>query len=126
MLDFEKLEWSGTEPVYQQIAKFVKQQIFTGAAVQGEALPSRRELAAILRVNPNTVQKAFRLMEEEGFLVTPPHAVSTLQWEGATFAAIREELTAELVEEFVKKAQANGLTLAQVQALLAEKWGENA
>lgn len=126
MPDFRKLELNGAEPVYQQIAKFVKQQIFTGAAAQGEALPSRRELAAILRVNPNTVQKAFRLMEEEGFLVTPPNAVSTLAWEDATFVAIREEMTAELVVEFVKNAKANGLTLAQVQALLTEKWGEDA
>lgn len=126
MPDFGKLELNGTEPVYLQIARFVKRQIFTGAAAQGEALPSRRELAAILRVNPNTVQKAFRLMEEEGFLVTPPHAVSTLQWDEAAFAAIREEMTAELAAEFVKKAKANGLTLAQVQALLTEKWGEDA
>ena len=65
MLDFTKLELNTAEPVYVQIVSFVKRQIFTGTAEKGESLPSRRELAAILKINPNTVQKAFRLMEEE-------------------------------------------------------------
>ena len=56
MLDFRKLELNTTEPVYVQIVSFVKRQIFTGAAEKGESLPSRRELAAILKINPNTVQ----------------------------------------------------------------------
>ncbi len=124
MLDFERLQFNTTEPVYLQIAQFVKQQIFMGAAAQGEALPSRRELAALLRVNPNTVQKAFRLMQEEGYLVTPPNAVSTLAWDEAAFSAIRKEMTAGLVEDFVRHAKANGLTLDLVQELLQEKWGD--
>ena len=72
MLDFTKLELNTAEPVYVQIVSFVKRQIFTGIAEKGESLPSRRELAAILKINPNTVQKEFRLMEEEGIVVTPP------------------------------------------------------
>ena len=55
VLDFRKLELNTTEPVYVQIVSFVKRQIFTGAAEKGESLPSRRELAAILKINPNTV-----------------------------------------------------------------------
>ncbi len=124
MLDFERLQFNTTEPVYLQIAQFVKQQIFMGTAAQGEALPSRRELAALLRVNPNTVQKAFRLMQEGGYLVTPPNAVSTLAWDEAAFSAIRKEMTAGLVEDFVRHAKANGLTLDLVQELLQEKWGD--
>ena len=50
MLDFRKLELNTTEPVYVQIVSFVKRQIFTGAAEKGESLPSRRELAAILKI----------------------------------------------------------------------------
>ena len=67
MLDFSGLELNTSEPVYLQIVGYVKRQIFTGAAEQGNPLPSRRELAAMLKINPNTVQKAVRLMEEEGF-----------------------------------------------------------
>ena len=94
VLDFRKLELNTTEPVYVQIVSFVKRQIFTGAAEKGESLPSRRELAAILKINPNTVQKAFRLMEEEKIIETPPHAVSVIHWDDAVFARLRRELKA--------------------------------
>lgn len=122
MLDFTKLELNTAEPVYVQIVSFVKRQIFTGMAEKGESLPSRRELAAILKINPNTVQKAFRLMEEEGIVVTPPNAVSAIYWDDVIFAKIQKELTAGLVAEFVVQAKENGLTLEAVTELLKEEW----
>ena len=125
MLDFTKLELNTAEPVYVQIVSFVKRQIFTGAAEKGESLPSRRELAAILKINPNTVQKAFRLMEEEGIVVTPPNAVSVIHWDDGIFQKIKKELTAGLVSDFVIHAKANGLSLAAVMELLQEEWGES-
>ena len=123
MLDFRKLELNTTEPVYVQIVSFVKRQIFTGAE-KGESLPSRRELAAILKINPNTVQKAFRLMEEEKIIETPPHAVSVIHWDDTVFARLRRELTAGLVADFVAQAKENGLTLQTVTELLQEEWGD--
>ena len=124
MLDFTKLELNTAEPVYVQIVSFVKRQIFTGTAEKGESLPSRRELAAILKINPNTVQKAYRLMEEEGIVVTPPNAVSVVHWDDGIFRKIKKELTAGLVSDFVAHAKANGLTLEAVMELLQEEWGE--
>lgn len=125
MLDFTKLELNTAEPVYVQIVSFVKRQIFTDTAEKGESLPSRRELAAILKINPNTVQKAYRLMEEEGIVVTPPNAVSVVHWDDEIFRKIKKELTAGLVSDFVVHAKANGLTLEAVMELLQEEWGES-
>lgn len=125
MLDFTKLELNTAEPVYLQIVSFVKRQIFTGTAEKGESLPSRREVAAILKINPNTVQKAFRLMEEEGIVATPPNAVSVIHWEDAVFRRIQKEMTGGLVADFVAHAKANGLTLETVTRLLQEEWGES-
>ena len=122
MLDFKKLELNPSEPVYLQIVYFVKRQIFIGTVEQGESLPSRREMAALLKINPNTVQKAFRLMEEEGLVVTPPNAVSIIHWDEEIYAAIQKELTAGLVVDFVAQAKANGLTLDMVMALLKDEW----
>ena len=122
MLDFTKLELNTSEPVYVQIVTFVKRQIFMGTAEKGESLPSRRELAAILKINPNTVQKAFRLMEEEGIVVTPPNAVSAVHWDDAIYLKIQKELTAGLVADFVAQAKANGLVLEAIVELLQEEW----
>ena len=104
VLDFRKLELNTTEPVYVQIVSFVKRQILTGEAEKGESLPSRRELAAILKINPNTVQKAFRLMEEEKIIETPPHAVSVIHWDDTVFARLRRELTAGFVADFHRRS----------------------
>ena len=122
VLDFTKLELNASEPVYIQIVSFVKRQIFIGTAEKGESLPSRRELAAILKINPNTVQKAFRLMEEEGIVVTPPNAVSMIHWDEEIYLKLQKELTAGLVADFVAHAKENGLTLETVTELLKEEW----
>lgn len=122
MLDFTKLELNVSEPVYVQIVTYVKRQIFIGAVEQGESLPSRREMAAFLKINPNTVQKAFRLLEAEGLVETPPNAVSIIHWDEEIFASIQRELTAGLVTDFVAQAKANGMTLDMVMALLKDEW----
>lgn len=60
---------SGT-PIYLQIIEQVQHAISIGLFKPGEALPTIRELALQLHVNPNTVAKAFRELEREGLLVT--------------------------------------------------------
>jgi GntR family transcriptional regulator len=59
-------------PVYLQIEAQVKQAIAAGALRQGHTLPSVRRLAAQLRVNPNTVAKAYQNLEREGVVRTVP------------------------------------------------------
>jgi GntR family transcriptional regulator len=59
-------------PVYLQIEAQVKQAIAAGALRQGDALPSVRKTAAELRVNPNTVAKAYQNLEREGVIRTVP------------------------------------------------------
>ena len=67
MVNFSDLQLHDMEPVYVQIVRHLKRAIFLGEAAVGESLPSRRELAAQLCINPNTAQKAFRLMEKGSY-----------------------------------------------------------
>ena len=53
------------EPVYIQIIRNIKQKIVTGEIQKGERLPSRREMAVTINVNPNTVQKSLVELENE-------------------------------------------------------------
>ena len=66
MVEFTTLRLEDGVPIYLQIIRHVKAGIAAGTVVDGEELPSRRALSALLGVNPNTIQKAFRLLEEEG------------------------------------------------------------
>ena len=62
MIQFDSFMQAEGVPIYQQIIRYVKQGIAAGTIRDGEELPSRRVLSALLAVNPNTVQKAYRMM----------------------------------------------------------------
>ena len=58
------------EPVYLQIIRYIKQQVVRRELNPGDTIPSRREMAQLLKVNPNTVQKSYKEMEEMGIINT--------------------------------------------------------
>ena len=122
MVQFHDLRFSSREPVYQQLAAHVKRQIFRRTAQNGDPLPSRRDIAATLEINPNTVQKAFRLMEEEGFVRTNGNTGSVIYTNEAILTQIDTELSRGIVAAFVKEAKENGLSFPRVIALIGELW----
>lgn len=65
---FDRLDPRSPTPLYAQIADRVKAAVAAGELASGEALPSVRQLAARLRVNPATVVQAYRDLETEGFV----------------------------------------------------------
>src|SRR5690625_415881 len=65
-----QFELDNRAPVYVQVVQYFKEQIVSGKIKMGEEIPSRRELAALLKINPNTVQRAYREMEEAGLIYT--------------------------------------------------------
>lgn len=96
-----------SEPVYSQIARQIRERIVAGELRSGRSLPAVRTLAQDLGVNLNTVARAYRQLEEEGFVrirersgaeVVPPPPVPT--------GADRERMTAELRKLFARMRQA--------------------
>ena len=65
-----QLNYRDTRPFYQQIKDNVRQLVVSGALKKDEKLPSVRELAASLAINPNTIQRAYRELESEGYIYT--------------------------------------------------------
>ena len=66
------LDYRDSRPIYAQIIDGLKEQITGGALKPGDKLPSVRELASVLAINPNTIQRAYRLLEFNGWIVTIP------------------------------------------------------
>ena len=64
------LDYRDTRPSYAQIVDGYREQIISGVLPVGEKLPSVRELAAELSINPNTIQRSYRQLEAEGWIVT--------------------------------------------------------
>lgn len=60
------------QPIYEQLVEQLRRQLCLGVVKAGQAMPSVRQLATELGINPNTIQKAYRRMEAEGMIVTVP------------------------------------------------------
>ena len=66
------LDYRDGRPIYAQIADRYREQIVAGILEAGDKLPSVRELAVELSINPNTIQRAYRQLEAEGWIATVP------------------------------------------------------
>ena len=66
------LDYRDIRPIYLQIVEGYRAQILSGVLRPGEKLPSVRELAAELSINPNTIQRAYRQLEALGWIATVP------------------------------------------------------
>ncbi len=64
------LDYRDPRPIYEQVKEGLKRLILTGGLAEGEKLPSVRSLAASLAINPNTIQRAYEALEQEGFICT--------------------------------------------------------
>jgi GntR family transcriptional regulator len=65
-----QLNYRDSKPIYEQIKEGLRKLVISGAIAKDEKLPSVRELAAELVINPNTIQRAYRELEQEGYIYT--------------------------------------------------------
>ena len=66
------LNYRDPRPIYEQLEEKLRRLILSGAIAEGEKLPSVRELAQQLAINPNTIQRAYRELERDGYIVSIP------------------------------------------------------
>ena len=124
MIDFEGFVQTEGQPIYLQIMRYIKQGLASGIIADGEELPSRRALSAYLTVNPNTVQKAYRLLEEEGLVQCHAGAKSFVCATERQRAALRRELTENELRGMVRNMKGMGLTAKEAAALVEKLYAE--
>ena len=79
-------------PIYEQVRDGYRQLIITGVLPMGSKMPSVREVSASLTVNPNTIQRAYRELEAEGYIVSVPGKGSFVAERAEADSMRREEL----------------------------------
>ena len=124
MVSFDDFIMEPGVPIYAQIIRYVKGAVAAGAVADGEELPSRRVLSALLGVNPNTIQKAYRLLEEEGLIRSPPGAKSYVSAPPERAAAIRGELLAAEARRAAEALRRMGLDRGAALELIGRLWDE--
>ena len=124
MITFEHFVPEDGLPIYLQIIRYVKRGVAAGSIADGEELPSRRVLSARLGVNPNTVQKAYRTLEEEGVIASRSGAKSEVTLTPETVEAVRRQLLEQEAGSLVRALRQAGLDKAAALALLDRLWNE--
>lgn len=94
------------EPVYQQIIRYMRQLVVKGILKPGDPVPSRREMAINIKVNPNTVQKAYKEMEEMNIITTVRTHQSTITTDEKIIAKIKKDLIHESLGVFIENMKA--------------------
>lgn len=122
MISFEKFIMEDGMPIYLQILQYIKRGIIAGSITDGDELPSRRMLSALLGVNPNTVQKAYRMLEDEGLISSHSGAKSYMVLNEETVAKVRGQLLEGDAIGIVLSMKQMGLSKAEAIALLENYW----
>ncbi len=124
MISFDAFVLAEGVPIYQQILTFLKRGIAAGTIGDGDELPSRRVLSALLGVNPNTVQKAYRLLEEEGLIQSHTGAKSCIVLSGGRGERVKRQLLEEDGRRIAAALHQMGLTREEALALIDRYWEE--
>ena len=115
-----QLNYRDPRPIYEQIKAELQRLILTQALSPGSKLPSVRELASQLAINPNTIQRAYHELDAEGYTVSIAGKGSFV----AEIAVIRRQQRQQEVELFLQAAnrlRALGFTTQELTALLEQK-----
>lgn len=122
MISFDQFKLEDGMPIYLQIVLYIKRGIIAGVIDDGDELPSRRILSALLGVNPNTVQKTYRLLEDEGLIQSHAGAKSYMVLDEEKVRRIRQELLEGDARNIVSAMKQMGLSLDEASALLKKYW----
>jgi len=124
MISFAAFALEDGIPIYLQILTYIKRGILAGNISDGDELPSRRVLSALLGVNPNTVQKAYRMLEDEGLITSHTGAKSIMVLTDCTVARIRTELMENDAKNAIRTLRAMGITMDEAIGLIKTYWNE--
>ncbi len=124
MIDFEDFKAVDGKPIYLQILEYIKRGAASGRIADGDELPSRRMLSALLGINPNTVQKAFRMLEDQGLIESRSGARSFMVLAPGRAEKLKRELLEEELRTVARSLRQAGLTGDQAVELLKKYWEE--
>lgn len=125
-----KIDFRSDQPIYIQIVEQIRRQVASGELKQGDQLPTVRQLATDLRVNFNTVARAYRLLDEVG-LISTQQGRGTYIWEQPspeTLERLRDQELAVMTERFLDETRRLGFSPEQVSNELAGRlaaWQHN-
>lgn len=119
-----KITFNKRDPVYVQVVQHFKEEIASGRFEPGQEIPSRRELANQLKINPNTAQRAYKEMEEAGLIFTEGNNPSRITRDEEVLRNVRTELIEDAVDSFIAAVEPVNIPIDDLIGLIRAKYGK--
>ncbi|MFN2341473.1 MAG: GntR family transcriptional regulator [Halanaerobium sp.] len=97
------IDFNAAYPIYEQVIEEIKKEIVRGELKAGDKLPSQRKLARKIDVNPNTVQRAYREMEQRGLVETKRGRGTFIKDDQQVMIEIKKEMAETAVIDFIEE-----------------------
>lgn len=120
------IDFRSDQPIYLQIVEQIRQKVAQGELNPGDQLPTVRQMAADLRVNFNTVARAYRLLDEAG-LISTQHGRGTYIWKAPDpqiTMQVRQQSLTSLTRNFLNEAARMGFQPAEVSEIVQKSLDE--
>lgn len=114
------MEFNNNLPIYIQIMNLIKTKMASGEISGGDKLPSVRELSKNLKVNPNTIQRAYQELEREGLVFTQRGMGTFVSEDTITIKNLQKSMATELVNKFFMEMKNLGLQKGEIKELILQ------
>ena len=114
------MEYNSSLPIYLQAANSIKRDIVTGKLSPGEKLPSVRDLAVEYTINPNTVSRVYKELEQEGVCFTRRGMGTFVTEDSGKVQQLKEEMAGALIREFLEGMEQLGFSRVEAIRILEE------
>jgi GntR family transcriptional regulator len=104
------IEFNDKTPIYLQIMDLIKMDIVTGKLKSRDKLPSVREMATNLKVNPNTLQRSYQELERLGIVYTQRGTGTFVGEEKSMVDDLKKEMAKEVIDSFILRMKSLGFT----------------
>lgn len=115
-----KVNFDAAKPIYEQIIDEIKRMIVRGELNPGDKLPSQRDMARLIEVNPNTIQRAYREMEILELVETKRGMGTFVKEDDKMVSDIKTEMARDAAEKFFQEMRSLGFTKEEIL-----KWIDN-
>ena len=116
-----EIDFNAARPIYEQVIEEIKKEIVRGEINPGEKLPSQRQMAKNIDVNPNTVQRAYREMEARDLVETKRGRGTFIKDDDKVIIEIKKEMAEHAVENYIEQMESLGFNKEEIFKKLEDK-----
>lgn len=120
-----EFNFDNERPIYIQLVELIRIKIVSGEFQRGQKIPSVRELALAMKVNPNTMQKALVELEDEKLIYTERTNGKYVTEDEKLIEKVKNELAREKVENYINSMNSIGISFDEAVKYLQELGGKN-